>query len=278
MNSGSKHLAGKTAWVTGSSRGIGRSILIQLAKAGASVVLHGTTPQSPRTFNEGESLEADGRGLSEKYQVNCLSVHGDLTQEKVVQGIVEQIHAELNRIDILVNCAGGDVGTRGLNAPRAGKPEKNDAVFISYEDIRTILDRNLMTCILCCRAVVPEMMERKEGKIVNIGSVAGLTGLESSVIYATAKAALHEYSRCLALQLRPHNINVNVVAPGDIVTERWKASRAFDEDMMVTGGTLMRYGRPEEVSSVVEFLSSDKAGYISGQVLRVDGCMQAWPA
>ena len=278
MTSESKHLEGKVAWVTGSSRGIGRSILIQLAKAGASVVLHGTKPHSPQTFNEGESLEADGRGLSDKYQVECLSVHGDLTQEDVVQRLVEQIYTELNRIDILVNCAGGDIGTRGLTAPMAGKPEKNDAVFISYEDIRTVLDRNLMTCILCCRAVVPEMMERKEGKIVNIGSIAGLTGLDSSVIYATAKAALHEYSRCLALQLRPHNINVNVVAPGDITTERWKASRTFEEERMVTGGTLERYGRPEEISSVVEFLSSDKAGYISGQVLRVDGCVQTWPA
>ncbi|MEE9611901.1 MAG: SDR family oxidoreductase [Desulfatiglandales bacterium] len=274
----SKHLTGKVAWVTGSSRGIGRSILIQLAKAGASVVLHGTKPQSPQTFNEGESLEADGRSLSSKYQVKCLTVHGDLTQEDVVQQIVEQIHNELNRIDILINCAGGDIGIRGLNAPLAGKPEKNDAVFISYEDIRTVLDRNLMTCILCCRAVVPEMIERKAGKIVNIGSISGLAGLDSSVIYATAKAALHEYSRCLALQLRPDNVNVNVVAPGDIVTERWKASRTYEEERMVTGGTLERYGRPEEIASVVEFLSSDEASYISGQVLRVDGCVQTWPA
>ncbi len=274
----SKHLTGKVAWVTGSSRGIGRSILIQLAKAGASVVLHGTKPQSPQTFNEGESLEADGRSLSSKYQVKCLTVHGDLTQEDVVQQIVEQIHNELNRIDILINCAGGDIGIRGLNAPLAGKPEKNDAVFISYDDIRTVLDRNLMTCILCCRAVVPEMIERKAGKIVNIGSISGLAGLDSSVIYATAKAALHEYSRCLALQLRPYNVNVNVVAPGDIVTERWKASRTYEEERMVTGGTLERYGRPEEIASVVEFLSSDEASYISGQVLRVDGCVQTWPA
>lgn len=274
----SKHLTGKVAWVTGSSRGIGRSILIQLAKAGASVVLHGTTPQSPQTFNEGESLEADGRSLSSKYQVKCLTVHGDLTQEDVVQQIVEQIHNELNRIDILINCAGGDIGIRGLNAPLAGKPEKNDAVFISYEDIRTVLDRNLMTCILCCREVVPEMIERKAGKVVNIGSISGLAGLDSSVIYATAKAALHEYSRCLALQLRPDNVNVNVVAPGDIVTERWKASRTYEEERMVTGGTLERYGRPEEIASVVEFLSSDEASYISGQVLRVDGCVQTWPA
>jgi 3-oxoacyl-[acyl-carrier protein] reductase len=98
------------------------------------------------------------------------------------------------------------------------------------------------------------------------------------VIYATAKAAVHEYSRCLALQLRAYNVNVNVVAPGDIVTERWKASRTYEEKRMVTGGTLERYGRPEEIASVVEFLSSDEASYISGQVLRVDGCVQTWPA
>ena len=278
MSFESKHLAGKVAWVTGSSRGIGRSILIQLAKAGASVILHGTTPQSPQTFNEGESLEADGRSIAEMYKVNCFSVHGDLTREDMVQQIVEQIHNQFKRIDILVNCAGGDIGTKGPRAPMAGKPEKNDAVSISYEDIRMVLDRNLMTCILCCRAVAPEMMERNAGKIVNIGSIAGLTGLDSSVMYATAKAALHEYTRCLALQLRPYNVNVNAVAPGDIVTERWKASRTYEEERMVTDGTLERYGRPEEISRVVEFLSSDQAGYISGQVLRVDGGVQTWPA
>ena len=278
MTAQDRHLSGKTAWVTGSSRGIGRSILAQFAEAGANVVLHGTHPQSPRSFNEGGSLEDVAKSTSEAYGVSCLPVYGDLTQEPVVEQVVGQIHEAFETIDILVNCAGGDVGTKGLQAPLAGKPEKNDAVFISFEDIRMVLDRNLITCILCCRAVAPEMMARKSGKIINIGSVAGLAGVESSVIYATAKAGMHEYTRCLAVQLKPFNINVNAIAPGDIITERWKASRTYEDAKMVTGDTLDRYGQPEEISRVVEFLASEKASYVSGQILRVDGCMQAWPA
>lgn len=278
MSEKSTHLAGKVAWVTGSSRGIGYAIATHLANAGANVVIHGSSPDSPRTFNEGESLQAVAQGIERQYRVICLPVYGDLTQEGTVRDVVEQIHHELNQIDILVNCAGGDIGAKGVQAPLAGKPEKNDAIFIAFEDIRTVLDRNLLTCILCCRAVAPEMMARKSGKIVNIGSIAGLTGREYSVIYATAKAAMHAYSRCLAVQLRPYDVNVNVVAPGDIVTERWKASRSYDQQKAVIGNTLDRYGQPEEVAQVVEFLVSQQAGYISGQVLRVDGCCQPWPA
>ncbi|MGD8523467.1 MAG: SDR family oxidoreductase [Desulfobacterales bacterium] len=278
MSEKNMHLAGKVAWVTGSSRGIGRAILTHLAKAGANVIIHGSSPGSPRAFNEGESLQAVAQGIEQEYRTTCLPVYGDLTQESTVQDIVEQIHDKLNQIDILVNCAGGDIGARGLQAPLAGKPEKNDAIFIAFEDIRTVLDRNLLTCILCCRAVAPEMMARKSGKIINISSTAGSIGREHAVIYATAKAAVNAYSRSLAVQLKPYNVNVNVVAPGDIVTERWKASRSYDQQKTVIGDTLDRYGQPEEIAQVVEFLVSQQAAYISGQVLRVDGCIQPWPA
>ena len=271
-----KHLSGKVAWITGSSRGIGRSIIAQFAKAGADVVLHGTNPDSPKTFNEGGTLQTVAEGIEQAHNVACLPVHGDLTQETVVQQIVQQIHKKFQKIDILVHCAGGDIGTKGVQADLAGKPEKNDAVSISLEDIQTVLNRNLMTCILCCRAVAPEMMERKSGKIVTIGSIAGLIGLKYSTIYATSKAALHHYTRCLAVQLKPYNVNVNAVAPGDIVTERWKASREYEQEKMVTEGTIDRYGQPEEISSVVEFLVSDQSSYVSGQVIRVDGCVQPW--
>ena len=278
MSEKSTPLAGKVAWVTGSSRGIGYAIVTHLAQAGANVIIHGSSPDSPRAFNEGESLQALAHNIERDYGVTCLPVCGDLTQEDRVRHIVEQIHHKLDQIDILVNCAGGDIGARGLQAPLAGKPEKNDAVFIALEDIRTVLDRNLLTCINCCRMVAPEMMARKSGKIVNIGSTGGLIGREFAVIYATAKAAMHAYSRCLAVQMRPYDVNVSVVAPGDTVTERWKASRSFDQQKVVKSSTLDRYGQPEEVAQVVEFLVSAQAGYISGQVLRVDGCAQSWPA
>jgi 3-oxoacyl-[acyl-carrier protein] reductase len=191
---------------------------------------------------------------------------------------VDEIHERFGRIDVLVACAGGDIGAAGTGAPNAGKPDPNDAVFVSLEDIHAILDRNLMSCILTCRAVAPEMMQRRQGRIVTISSVAGLLGVANGSIYATAKAAVIEYSRCLAAQLRPFNVNVNVVAPGEVLTPRFRASRKLDERRLVGGGTLERYGDPLEIARAVAFLASDAASYISGQVIRADGGAQPWPA
>ncbi len=140
------------------------------------------------------------------------------------------------------------------------------------------MDRNLMSCVLCCREVAPEMMRRRSGRIVSFGSIAGLGGTTVGVIYATAKAALTEYSRCLAMQLRPYDVTVNVVAPGTVLTPRFAASRPLDPELMAESGTLVRYGRAKEVAATVGFLVSDEASYISGQVLRVDGGQQCWPA
>ncbi len=272
------HLLGKVAWVTGSSRGIGRVIAAHLASQGASVAVHGTTPTSVQAFGEGNSLEEVAAAIAKESGARALAVHGDLTDEAVVKEMAATIRRELGPIDILVNCAGGDIGAAGTSAPLAGKPPQNNAVFIALEDIRTVLDRNLMTCILCSREVAPEMMERKVGHIVSIGSVAGLMGAENSAIYATAKAAVHEYTRCLADMLRPYNVTANVIAPGDIETPRFLASRVVDEAMRTEGGTLVRYGQSIEIARAVEFLASEKNTYITGQVLRVDGGKQIWAA
>jgi NAD(P)-dependent dehydrogenase (short-subunit alcohol dehydrogenase family) len=264
----------KVALITGSSRGIGRVIADHLASLGATVVIHGTTPTSTRAFNEGESLHAVARSIAETYGVTVLPVAGDLTNADVVGAIVAEIRQKLGRIDILVNCAGGDIGAQGIDSPAFGKPAGNDAVNISVDDIRSVLDRNLMTCILVCREVAPEMMERKSGWIVSIGSGAGSVGGVNQAIYSTAKAAVHEYTRCLAALLRPYNVHVNVVSPGPIVTPRFLATRAIDESQKLEGGTLERYGWPIEIARAVEFLVTADSSYISGQVLRVDGGRQ----
>ncbi len=278
MKNRDQRLTGRIAWVTGSSRGIGRVVASHLASLGATVAVHGTTPHSTRAFNEADSLETVAQAISREHRAKVLSVCGDLSDEKVVRSLAGEIRSKFGRIDILVNCAGGDIGARGTGAPAGGKPPKNDGVFISLEDIRSVLDRNLMTCILVCREVAPEMMERRAGRIVNFGSIAGLLGAKESAIYATAKAAVHEYTRCLAVMLRPYNVTVNAVAPGEIVSPRFVASRETDPDRFTEETILEGYGRPIEVARTIEFLVSEGGAYISGQIIRIDGGTQCWPA
>lgn len=271
-------LNNKIAWVTGSSRGIGRVIASHLASLGANVVIHGTSPTSTRAFNEADSLDAVAEAIAEDHDAEILAVTGDLTDEATVKSIVVQIQAKLGLIDILVNCAGGDIGAQGTMGENAGKPLSNDAISISLADIQTVLDRNIMTCILCCREVAPDMMARKSGWIVNIGSTGGLSGRAESVIYSTAKAAVHQYTRGLAAQMRPYNIYVNVVAPGPIMSPRFLASRPTDATLANAEGTLERYGHSIEVARAVAFFVTQESSYVTGQILRVDGGLQLWPA
>ena len=267
----------RTAWVTGSSRGIGRVIADHLASLGAQVAVHGTSPTSTRAFDEADSLDAVAQEIAQAHGHEVLSVWGDLTNEVTVRRLAAQIRDRFGGIDILVNCAGGDIGVQGTIGENAGKPLTNDAVHISLADIRTVLDRNLMTCILCSREVAPEMMARMKGWIVNIGSTGAMMGREEGAIYSTSKAAVHQYSRCLAAQMRPYNVYVNVVAPGHIITPRFLASRVIDEELQHATSTLERYGQSIEIAQAVAFLVTDVSSYVTGQVLRVDGERQLWP-
>jgi 3-oxoacyl-[acyl-carrier protein] reductase len=122
------------------------------------------------------------------------------------------------------------------------------------------------------------MMARRWGRIVNISSIAGLHGQVNEAIYSTAKAAVNEYSRCLAAFLRPYDVSVNVVAPGPTLTPRFEASRPIDPEKRLESGTLERYGWPIEVARAVAYFASPETTFITGQVLRVDGGLQLWPA
>jgi 3-oxoacyl-[acyl-carrier protein] reductase len=277
MSSDIHSLAGKSAWVTGSSRGIGKVVAAHLASLGANVAVHGTTPTSARAFDEGESLQAVADCIAVDCGVETLPVHGDLTKEDEVRRIANEIRSKWGRIDILVAVAGGDIGAAGTSGVRGGRPQGNDAINMSFEDIRTVLDRNVLTTILCCREVAPEMMARKSGRIVTTSSVAGLYGRVEGAIYGTAKAAVCQYTRSLATQLRPYNVYANCIAPGQIITPRLLASRNVEPEQLVEDGTLERSGRPIEIARLVEYLVTPANTYITGQVIRIDGGSQAWP-
>lgn len=271
-----KPLAGQVAWITGSSRGLGRVMATRVCQLGAAVAVHGTRFDSPRSFGEGESMEQVARDIAAEAGGDAMPVWGDVTDEAEVKRMAGAVQARLGPIDILVANAGGDIGAGGTGIGRGGRPSPDDCIGIPLPDIRAVLDRNLLSCILCCRAVAPGMMERKRGRIITIGSIAGAFGRDDGAIYAVAKAAVHEYTRCLAVQLRPFNVPVNCVAPGGTVTNRFLVIHNIDQGKLIEEGTLDRYGRPHEIASVVAFLATEEGRFISGQVIRVDGGSQCW--
>jgi len=263
-------LKGQVALVTGSGRGLGHAIALRLAELGAAVAVHDRGDSAPAEFGEFADLATSHADVARVGGPTCV-VTGDIADEARVPAMVADVERALGSISILVNAAGGDIAAKG------GKPNPNDALGIKMEDVRALIDRNLIGTMLMCRAVVPGMLARRRGSVVNIASAAAHIGLSPEVVYSTIKAAIVHYTRCLSVETREQNVRVNCVSPGATATARFLRTRKIDPRQHVADGTLARYGTPRDQASAVAFLCSDAARFIHGQVLRVDGGFTVFP-
>ncbi len=266
-----KELTGKVAFVTGSGRGLGRAMAERLAELGADVAIHDLTWTAPAKFGEAPDLGAVAKAIA-RHGGRTAAVTGDIGDNATVAKMKEEIEAKLGQVDILVNCAGGDIGASG------GKPVPNDALGIPLEDIKALTENNLYGTILVCQAFVPPMAKAGSGSVINIASAAAHFGVTNGVIYAALKAAVVHYTRCLAKELQTQGVRINAVSPGATKTARFQATRVVDPKMMDSSGkSLVRYAEATEIADAVAFLASPRSKFINGQVLRVDGGETLFP-
>ncbi|NER84992.1 MAG: 3-oxoacyl-[acyl-carrier-protein] reductase [Leptolyngbya sp. SIO1D8] len=246
---GAAGLKDKVAIVTGASRGIGRAVALVLASEGAHVVVNYARSSNAADEVVAQVVEAGG---------SAIALQADVSKADQVDALIKATMDKWGRVDVLVNNAGITRDTLLLRM----KPE----------DWQAVIDLNLTGVFLCTRAVSKIMLKQRSGRIVNIASVAGLMGNPGQANYSAAKAGVVGFTKTVAKELSSRGITVNAVAPGFIKTDMTDDLTNTEEILKLI--PLGRYGQPDEVAGVIRFLAADPAaGYMTGQVLTIDGGM-----
>jgi gluconate 5-dehydrogenase len=243
-------LSGRSAIITGGSKGLGLAMAGGLASAGASVMLVN------RNASEGAQAANE---LSSIYKTKAISFGADIRDKEQTEAMAELAMKTFGKIDILINSAG--INIRG------------PIDELSLNDFSAVMDVNVTGTWLSSRAVVPHMKKSGSGKIINLASTLGLVGLSNRTPYASSKGAVVQMTRALALELAPFNINVNAICPGPFLTNMNVPIADTDEGKkFVVGATALgRWARLEEIQGAAIFLASDAASYMVGSMLTVDG-------
>ena len=245
-----KSLAGKSALVTGASRGIGRAVALKLAGLGAKVAIN-FAGNLAKAQEVKDAIEASGG--------ESILVQGNVADFEIVQSIVKSVAKNFGTIDILVN--------------NAGITRDNLLIKMSESDFDEVVATNLKGVFNCTKAVTRMMMKQRCGRIVNMSSVVAITGNISQANYAAAKAGIIGFTKSSAKELASRNVTVNAVAPGFIATDMTDALSEKVKEELLKNIPVGRMGSPEDVANLVAFLVSDQAAYITGQVIAVDGGM-----
>lgn len=243
----------RSAVVTGSSRGIGRAVAEELARAGFDVCLNCS---SERGLPAARELAV---ALESAHGVRALAVAANVADAAEAEALVAAAHEAFGRVDVLVNNAG--ITRDGLIAR------------MKEEDFDAVIDVNLKGTFNCCKAAAQRMMKQRYGRIVNLSSVVGVAGNAGQANYAASKAGVIGLTKSIARELAARNITANAVAPGFIETDMTDALSEKQREAIMGRIAAKRLGAPEDVAALVRFLASEEAGYVTGQVICIDGGM-----